>query len=67
MKFNIPVYIIFLIEKEVIFDLSKWRLIAKSAVEIFIEMLKSESCVNIMNSTDVNENLNLLLNTFVIF
>ena len=45
------------------FRLVKKRLITKSAVSLFIEMLKNELWDNI-NHTDVNESFNLFLNTF---
>ena len=48
------------------FRLLKKRFITKSAVSMFIEMLKNESWVNIINHTDVNESFNLLLNVFKI-
>jgi len=44
----------------------KKRLITKSDVSIFIEMLKNESWDNIINHTDVNESFNLFLNIFKI-
>ena len=37
----------------------RMRLITKSAVSVFIEMLKNESWDNIINHTDVNESFNL--------
>ena len=46
--------------------LVKKRLITKSAVSVFNEMLKNESLDNIINHTDVNESFNLFLNTFKI-
>jgi len=36
----------------------------KSAISVFIEMLKNEPWDNIINQTDVNESFNLFLNTF---
>jgi len=48
------------------FRLVKKRLITKSAVSMFIEMLKNESWDNIINHSDVNESFNLFLNTFKI-
>jgi len=49
------------------FRLVKRRLITKSAVSVLIEMLKTGSCDNIINHTDVNENFDLFLNYFFIF
>jgi len=46
------------------FRLVKKRLITKSAVSVFIEMLKNESWNNIINHTDVKESFNLFLNIF---
>jgi len=48
------------------FRLVKKRLITKYAVSMFIEMLKKGSWDNIINHTDMNESLNLFLNTFLI-
>jgi len=46
------------------FSLIKKRLITKSALSMFIEMLINESWDNIINHTNVNENFNLFLNAF---
>jgi hypothetical protein len=48
------------------FRLVKKRLITKSAVSVFIEMLKNESWDNIINHTEVNNSFNLFLNTSLI-
>jgi hypothetical protein len=48
------------------FRLVKKRLITKSAVSMFIEMLKKESWDNIINHTDVNENSDLFLNILLL-
>ena len=44
--------------------LVKKKLIIKSAVSLFIEMLKNEPWHNIINHTDVNESFNLFINAF---
>jgi hypothetical protein len=46
--------------------LVKKRLITKSGVSSFIELLKSESWNNILNQNDVNQSFNLFFNTFLI-
>jgi hypothetical protein len=46
------------------FRLVKKRLITKSSVPVFIEMLKNQSWDNIINHTNVNESFNLFLNIF---
>ena len=48
------------------FRLVKKKLITKSAVSLFIEMLKNESWDHIINHTDVNGSFNLFLNSFLI-
>ena len=46
------------------FRLVKKRLITKSTVSVFIEMLKNESLDNIINHTAVNESFNFFLNAY---
>ena len=46
------------------FSLVKKRLITKSAVSMFIEMLQNESWDSILNHNNANESFNLFINTF---